>query len=155
MMVKTDRAKHTGTLKAGLGKLSLLLCLLASPVAALAQSAIPPATIELELNKSQAEEDGCSLYFVARNRNAAAFEELRLEFIVFDKQGSISRRLVADLGPLKPSRTTVKVFKTADKCEAIDGLLINSAKSCGAQVPLEQCLDGIKPSSRAGIKLFM
>jgi hypothetical protein len=120
-----------------------------------AQEAVAQPSIEIELNKVQSEVNGCSLFFVVKNLRTTALEELRLEFIVFAKDGSIARRLVADLGPLKPARTTVKVFKTEDKCETIDGLLINAAKSCGKELKVDACLDTIRPSARSGLKLFM
>ncbi len=138
-----------------IGAAALALLALAASSGTRAQENVDAPAVEIELNKSEEDSDGCSLYFVAKNQGSMALEELRLEFIVFDKHGSISRRLVANLGPLNPTRTTVKVFKTADKCEAIDGLLINSAKACGSRISLVACLENIKTSSRASIKLFM
>jgi hypothetical protein len=122
--------------------------------AAVAQSA-PQGEIALELNKTETEGNACQFYFVAKNATPTSYSEFKIEFILFAKDGSISRRLVADIGPLKTNRTSVKVFKSVDICDAVDGMLINSVKSCGATEKPNDCHALIKPSSRVGIKLFL
>jgi hypothetical protein len=114
-----------------------------------------PEEITIELNKVEAEGEACQLYFVAKSTAANNFDEFKIEFILFATDGSISRRLIADIGPLKTGRTSVKVFKAAERCETVDGLLINAVKSCGTVTKPDDCHALIKPSSRVETKLFM
>ncbi|SEA90436.1 hypothetical protein [Rubrimonas cliftonensis] len=111
---------------------------------AFAQDAAPP--VEIELNKLEAREGGCQAYLVARNLGGLAHESLRLDVVLFDRDGVIARRLAVEAGPLPAEKTMVKAFVAEGvACEAIGSALLNDVLSCGGDGP---CLDAVQVVAR-------
>ena len=129
---------------------ALLLLLLAFAPPCLA--AEPP--IRVELNAAEPVQNRCRLSFVLENQDASAIASLKLDLVVFGKDGVIDRRLVAEMGPLRAAKTTVKTFELDDDCAHIGSILVNDVAAC-APPDAGACLDRLVSSSRLPkIRLF-
>ncbi len=135
----------------------------------------PPVPIPLELNKLEplpppaaapgggaAASAGCRAYMVVTNPDPEPISQLRLDLILFGKDGVILRRIALDLGPLAARKTAVRLFDLQGQpCDGIGRLLVNDVLACqtGQQenAPAEQqrqaCLDRLQVSSRAKAEL--
>ncbi len=127
--------------------------------AALAASPLParaePPPMKLELNRLEARESGtCRVWFVATNP-AAAIDPLRLDLVLFGRDGVILRRVAVDIGPLPASRTAVRLFDLPGQaCEGIGQMLLNDVLACGGTEPAERaaCAGRLALASRvAGV----
>ncbi len=49
---------------------------------------------------------------------------------MFGTNGVVQRRLVAELGPLRPAKTVVKAFEIEGECASIGSLLVNDVTVC-------------------------
>jgi hypothetical protein len=117
---------------------------LALSVCAAAASAAP---VEIELNKLEPRDGGCQAWLVARNMGEAAHDSLRLDVVLFDRDGVIARRLAVEAGPLPPGKTSVKAFVAEGlACETVGAALLNDVLSCGGG---EACLDAVRATARA------
>ncbi len=134
-----------------------------------------PAPIPLELNKLEplpapatapgggaAASAGCRAYMVVTNPDPEPIEQLRLDLILFGKDGVILRRIALDLGPLAPHKTAVRLFDLQGQpCDGIGRMLVNDVLACQTgqpgNAPAEQqrqaCLDRLQVSSRAKAEL--
>ncbi len=130
-----------------------------------------PAPIPLELNKLEplpapatapgggaAATAGCRAYVVVTNPDPEPISQLRLDLILFGKDGVILRRIALDLGPLAPHKTAVRLFDLQGQpCDGIGRMLVNDVLACqtgqSGNAPAEQqrqvCLDRLQVSSRA------
>jgi hypothetical protein len=116
---------------------------LAAPAPASAEEARP---VEIELNKLETRERGCEAWLVARNSGPQAHESLRLDVVLFDRDGVIVRRLAVEIGPLPAEKTVVKAFVAEGvACGAIGALLLNDVLSCGGE---GACLDAVRVGAR-------
>lgn len=105
-----------------------------SPAAALAEG--PAAPIRLELNRLEAREAGCRVWFVLNNAGAEALDPLRLDLVLFGRDGAVARRLAVDVGPLPAGRTVVRLFDVAGQpCEGIGQFLLNDILACNGTAP--------------------
>ncbi|MDJ0389861.1 Tat pathway signal protein [Roseomonas sp. E05] len=129
------------------GTLSLLTALL---LHAPAQAQSPADAVGLELNRLQPQGEGCRVWLVLRNAASAALDPLRLDLLVFGKDGVISRRLALDVGPLPAEKTTARVFDLSGQdCGGIGSLLLNDLLACGpAPNGGSACLPRLALSSR-------
>lgn len=123
--------------------------------AALAGSVAAAGQLNMELNKLEDGDGACRAYVVFDNATGGAFEALRLDLVVFDKNGVIVRRLAVDTAPLRAAKTTVKMFDLAGlACAGIARILVNDVLDCraggGAQT---DCVDRLTLTSRAGVEL--
>ena len=133
-----------------------------------AWAADAPAPIPLELNKLEPlpgppsggapASGGCRAYMVVTNPDAEPIEQLRLDLILFGKDGVILRRIALDLGPLAPRKTAVRLFDLQGQpCDGIGHMLVNDVLACQAGQPgnasaeqqRQSCLDRLQVSSRA------
>lgn len=113
---------------------------------AAAGPAVAAQTVSVELNRLEPVEDGCRVSLVVANPGDKAFDSLKLDLVFFDRQGVISRRLVVEAGPLRASKTTVKLFDASKTpCEDIGRLLLNDVTACGGE---QDCLALVATSSR-------
>jgi len=139
-----------GRLGSRSGIFGALLALMAWGGPSLAQDNLP---LRLELNRLEARDNGaCRVWFVANNPAAEAIDPLRVDLVLFGKDGVILRRLAVDVGPLPASRTSVRIFDvSAQRCEDIGQLLLNDVLACGTAEASERsrCVDRISISSRA------
>jgi hypothetical protein len=119
-------------------------CLLASS-AALAEGAL-----EVELNKLEPVENACRAYLVFRNGTDIAYTSLRLDLVLFGKDGVIARRLALEAAPLAPGKTTVKLFDVQGvACGDIGQVLLNDVTACrDASGDRNDCAPLVKPSSK-------
>jgi len=124
----------------------LAVTLLHSPVQAQPMS----DTIGVELNRLQAQGESCRVWLLLRNAAESAIDPLRLDLLVFGKDGVISRRLAVDVGPLPAEKTTARVFDlNSQDCAGIGSLLLNDLLSCGpAPNGGSACLSRLALSSR-------
>jgi hypothetical protein len=122
--------------------------------AGLPSRAEPPKPISLELNKLEQQAGGCRAYLVIGNPGEDAFSEFAVDLIVFDRGGTISRRLAVELAPLRPAKTMVKVFDIPQTpCGDIGNILVNDVIHCRkASGEVAGCVDRIATSSKLPIK---
>lgn len=121
-------------------------------LAAGAQAAEPSVTVEL--NTAEAAENRCRLTFVIENKGAAAIESLKLELVLFNRDGRVHRRMLAEMGPLRGAKTMVKSFSVDGDCAELRSILVNDVAAC---VPgdANTCLDSLGLSSRMeAVRLF-
>lgn len=135
-----------------IGRVALAGVLLGLAPAFAAEQAAPssaPGNIAIELNKLEPQAGQCRAYFVVTNKNATNYQELKLDLVLFRADGVIGRRFAVDLGPLKSSKRTVKLFELADTtCDDVGSFLINEVMECrGDSGPVADCLSDISVSS--------
>ncbi|MEM6972934.1 MAG: Tat pathway signal sequence domain protein [Pseudomonadota bacterium] len=131
------------------------IALLVPPLAR-ADTAAEAGGIMIELNKLEPQEGACQAFLVIQNGTPAAFDDLVLDLVMFDTDGVIARRLAVDVAPLRPSRTSVKVFSMqGTACDGIGRMLVNDVLSCsgGEGVP-QDCFAALDVVSRAGVELI-
>jgi hypothetical protein len=109
--------------------------------------AAPLDPLRLELNAVEPAEDRCRVSFVIENPSQTAFDSLRLELALFNRDGIVQRRLATEMGPLRAAKTIVKTFTIEDKCDDIGAILLNDVTAC-APGDASQCLDRLTLSSR-------
>ncbi len=129
------------------------LAALSLPSLALAQApAQAPAEprIGLELNRLESRPEGCRVWMLLRNPSDEALDPLRLDLLVFGKEGVIARRLALDVGPLPQQKTMARIFDLAGQsCDGIGALLLNDLLACGAAPEgRAACLPRLALSSR-------
>lgn len=107
------------------------------PASAPAETAAPAAPIKLELNRLEAREaGGCRVWLVLHNAGADALDPLRLDLVLFGRDGAASRRLAVDVGPLPGGRTVVRLFDVAGQpCEGVGQVLLNDVLACNGTGP--------------------
>lgn len=98
-----------------------------SPLAA--QDASP---LRIELNRLEARENACRVWMVLNNAGGAAVDPLRLDLVIFGKDGVVARRLAVDAGPLPAGRRLVRLFDlTGQGCDTVGSVLLNDILVCG------------------------
>jgi hypothetical protein len=151
-----------------------VLCLLpAGWQDAHAQQAKAGAPIPIELNRleplpasgasssaTEAAGPGCRVYIVVTNPEAEPISQLRLDLMLFNAEGIVSRRVALDLGPLAPHKTSVRLFDIQGQpCDGIGRVLVNDVLACSigqntdANQQRQACLERLKLSSRAKAEL--
>lgn len=129
---------------------------------ALAAVACQPAAraaegdITLELNKLEGLDAACRAYILLTNKTKAAFSSLKLDLVMFDKDGIVARRVAVEAAPIVAGKTSLKVFDIQGlKCDGIGRVLLNGVMSCsGDGGPRADCIGLIAASSRAGVPLI-
>ena len=127
--------------------LAATLATAAGPAFAQSSSA---GTFSLELNRLDAVADDCRVTLVEKNGTQSAFTALKLDLVVFDAAGIVTKRVGVDAGPLKAGRTVVKTFDLKGlACNGVGRLLINDVLACEAEgIAADACLDLVEPRSR-------
>jgi hypothetical protein len=130
--------------------LSLALCCWAMPA-----RAEPPKSIGLELNKLEEQGGNCRAYLVIANPGSAGFSGFTLDLVLFDRGGTIMRRLAVDIAPVRPDKTMVKVFEIPETaCGAIGSILVNDVLHCrNASGDVAGCVDQVRTSSKLPVTL--
>jgi hypothetical protein len=105
-----------------------------------------PARVHVELNTVESANNQCRLTFVIDNRAKEPIESLKLDLAVFNQQRIVQRRLAAELGPVRGSKTVVKTFALDGNCGDVGAILVNDV-TCSPGTP-DACLDGLELSSR-------
>src|SRR5262244_3752198 len=116
----------------------------------------PPSTIGVELNRLEDQGGNCRVYLVITNPGAAEFSSFALDLVVFDRGGTIMRRLAAEVAPLRPAKTSVKVFDISETaCSAIGSILVNDVIHCrDASGDVTGCVDRLSTSSKLAVSLM-
>jgi hypothetical protein len=119
-------------------------------------AAEPSPTIGVELNRLEDQGGKCRAYLVITNPGSAEFSGFALDLVVFDRGGTIMRRLAVDAAPLRPAKTSVKVFDIAETaCDAIGSILVNDVIRCrDASGDVAGCVDRLSTSSKLAVSLL-
>jgi hypothetical protein len=120
------------------------------------QAAEAPAKIGVELNRLEDQSGSCRAYLVINNPGSAEYSGFVLDLVVFDRGGTITRRLAVDVAPVRPAKTTVKVFDIPETtCSAIGSILVNDVIHCrDASGDLAECIDRLSTSSKLQVSLM-
>jgi hypothetical protein len=139
------------TIRIGFG---LGAAVLASLAAGTALAANP--SVGIELNRLDEQGQSCRASFVITNPGPQTYTGYKLDLVVFDKGGTITKRLAADVAPLRSDKETVKIFDIPDTpCSGIGSILINDVLDCRAgDKPATDCADAIAASSKLPVKLL-
>jgi hypothetical protein len=134
---------------------ALGVCVIAICCGPLQGRSEPPKSIGLELNKLEQQGGNCRAYLVIANPGADAFSGFTLDLVVFDRSGTIARRLAVELAPLRPAKTMVKVFDIPQTaCSGIGSILVNDVIHChDATGDLPGCVDRVTTSSKLPVAL--
>jgi hypothetical protein len=94
-----------------------------------------PSPLRIELNRLEVREGACRVWMVLNNGGGGeALDPLRLDLVIFGKDGVVSRRLAVDAGPLPAGRTVVRLFDlTGQGCDTVGSVLLNDILACGSQ----------------------
>jgi hypothetical protein len=126
-----------------------MLVLIASAVIA-----APNDPIRVELNLAESVQSKCRLSFLIENKSETPIERLTPDLAIFNREGIIQRRLVAEMGPVYRSKTIIKTFEIEGECGQIGSILVNDITACTPGDP-GMCLDRLVLSSRVpNISLF-
>lgn len=129
----------------------LLFALWSMAVAPIA--AADPAS-HIELNAAERlQQDHCRLSFVIWNNAESAIDTLKLDLALFDREGAIYRRMILEIGPVRPAKTIVRTFDVEADCSQIGSILLNDVTSCAPGEP-GACLDRLTLSSRSSTIRF-
>ncbi|MQT14017.1 Tat pathway signal protein [Segnochrobactrum spirostomi] len=122
-----------------------------APDSALATEA-QTAPVRIELNKLEAQPNGCRVYFLIENAKGPAIKTLKLDLFVMGRDGVVEKRLAVETAPIAASKTIVKLFDLAGvPCDRVGKVLLNDVMTCdeAAQAPAGICLDRVQTASRA------
>jgi hypothetical protein len=96
----------------------------------------------------------CRLNFVVQNKSDTALDSMKLDLAVFDPDGAIKRRLLTEMGPMRPLKTVVRTFVIDMECREIRSLLVNDVVIC-TPGNTSDCLDELTLSSRLkGVRFY-
>ena len=110
--------------------------------------------VRVELNTVETADNRCRMTFVIENKSTHAVDSLKLDFALFNPEGAVYRRMVADMGPVRASKTVVKTFATDGDCAQLGSLLVNEVTACTPGEP-NACLDQLALSSRVkAVRLY-
>jgi hypothetical protein len=128
---------------------------LAAVLALPAPAAAEPG-IAVELNKLEPRKDACRAYLVLKNGTGSAFQELKLDLVMFDADGVVGRRVAVQGAPLGAGKTSLKVFDIDGiPCPGIGRILLNDVMACrDASGPRDDCTGLVTTSSRAAAPLI-
>ena len=123
---------------------------------AVTEAAEAPTTIGVELNRLEDQGGNCRAYLVVTNPGSAEFSGFALDLVIFDRGGTIMRRLAVDLAPVRPAKTSVKVFDIPETtCGAIGSILVNDVIHCrDASGEVAGCVDRLSTSSKLAVALL-
>ena len=100
----------------------------------------------VELNSIEGADNRCRLNFVIQNKSDSALESMKLDLVAFGTDGSILRRLLTEMGPVRSAKTIVRTFAVEAEWQ-IGSILVNDVTACAPGEP-GACLDGLGLSSR-------
>ncbi len=116
-----------------------------------------PPKVSLELNKLEASEKGCRVYLVVTNAAEAAYPTYQLDLVLFQPDGVIAKRLGMDIGPVKPSKRSLKLFDLDGlPCDRIGSVLVNDVLECKAEagpLPQAECMAGLTLTALGSVKI--
>jgi hypothetical protein len=112
--------------------------------------------VSIELNRLDEQGQSCRASFVITNPGPETYTGYKLDLVVFDKAGTITKRLAADVAPLRSDKETVKIFDIPDTpCSGIGSILVNDVLDCRAgDKPAADCDEALALSSKLPVKLL-
>ena len=110
--------------------------------------------IALELNKLEPMKEACQAYFLIEEKAGNALQSLKADLIIFGRDGGIAKRLIAEMGPVRSKKTSVKIFSVDVPCPEISGVLLNDVASCAPAAAPEACLDRLAVTSRLATRFY-
>ena len=121
-----------------------------------AKAAEAPEKIGVELNRLEDQGGSCRAYLVISNPGSAEYSGFALDLVVFDRGGTIMRRLAVDVAPVRPAKTSVKVFDIPETtCGTIGSILVNDVIHCrNASGDVAECIDQLSTSSKLQVSLL-
>ncbi|HTN98690.1 MAG TPA: hypothetical protein VL101_17065 [Nordella sp.] len=128
--------------------------MIAAFAAVLPSEALAKDDLSLELNKLEPAGAACQAYFVIAEKAGKPLQSLKADLIIFGKDGGIAKRLIAEMGPVRSKKTSVKIFAIDVACAEIAGVLLNDVASCAPDATPEACLDRLALSSRLDIRFY-
>ena len=113
------------------------------------------APLTVELNKLEAEGQGCRAYFVITNKTDTAYKAIKLDLVLFRPDGVIGRRFAVDLAPLQGNKRSVKLFDIdGTACDQIGSFLVNDVMECKSDAgPIPDCMKGLAVSTLTNVQL--
>jgi hypothetical protein len=133
-----------------------LLAALFAAAPALAQT---PAPLGIELNRLEPREGGaCRIWLVLNNAGAGALDPVRLDLVLFGRDGVIARRVAIDVGPLPAGRTQARIFDLSNQpCDGLGQALLNDFLACGGTEAAQRnaCMDRAALASRVDSVPFL
>jgi hypothetical protein len=138
-------ARHLGAVLTVLGGLLTGESLAAGPA--------PDEALAIELNKLEPNGEACRAHLVIKNGSAQHFEALKLDLVMFDRDGVVARRLAVQAAPLPLGKTSLKVFDIdGGDCAAIGSILLNDVLDCRpAPTSAAGCLGLVAASARGDV----
>lgn len=112
-------------------------------------------SIAIELNKVEATEEGCRTLFVFDNQSEHELNPFRIDLVLFDEAGVVSKQFLLEAAPLYAEKKSVASFllKT-EGCEDIGSILVNDIPQCANDAGgALDCLDRLKVTSKSEIPL--
>ncbi len=112
--------------------------------------------LKIELNKLEAQGEACRAYLVLENGSDRDFTELKLDMVMFDGEGIVSKRLAVQAAPLPAGKTSLKVFDIRDMpCERLGRVLLNDVMACGDETGARNdCLAQIEATAQAPLSFI-
>ena len=110
--------------------------------------------LRLELNKLETASGNCQAYFLIEEQAGKPLQSLKADLILFGKDGGIAKRLIAEMGPIRSKKTSVKIFAIDVPCAEVSGVLLNDVASCAPDATPEACLDRLVVSSRLATRFY-
>lgn len=104
-------------------------------------------SVRVELNAAETAENRCRLTFVIENKGKTAIDSLKLDFAMFNVEGTVYRRVIYDMAPVRAAKTIVKTYAVDGECAQLGALLVNEVTACTPGEPAA-CLDELALSSR-------
>ncbi len=112
--------------------------------------------LHIELNKLEPNDESCRAYLLLQNGLDADFQSLKLDIVMFDGDGVVSKRLAVEAAPLPAGKTSLKVFNVAGlPCAGIRRVLLNAILSCvDANGPRSGCMSAVETAARGPVPLI-
>ena len=112
--------------------------------------------VRIELNKLEDVGGGCRVYLVLGNATGAGFSAFKIDLVLFDRTGVINKRLAVDVAPLRPGKTTVRLFDIEGvPCAEAGRILVNDVIECrDGETERRNCVDLVATESRARTELI-
>ena len=109
--------------------------------------AVAAKNVLIEVNGIETAENRCRVSFLIENKSHISVESMKLDFVAFDADGAILRRFLAEMGPVRASKTILRTFPVDAECQQLGAILVNEVTVCKPD-ELGDCLDSLEVGSR-------
>ncbi len=118
------------------------------------------ATMQIDLNKAEQQEDRCRISFQFHNIMGHNVQDMVIDVAILDQQGIVQKFLMLQTGKLTQGKRRLQQYDLAHtQCGDISEILVNDISTCDISVldktlfTPDACLDALKVRSRDKIKL--